>query len=178
MPVHLLLLLSCILPICDAGPPPTPTPTARQELARFAQSHRVKKGRVGKVEIDDDFVNMVAGENSNAPSATRTPKAHSGPDAEDKKALWVRRFKEARERVKEAEEELKEIEEGIPQLWDRFYRDDHPEHRARVLAPQLREKLRLRSELRVQLDQLRQQFSELRVAARKAGAKPGWFRNP
>lgn len=177
MPVHLLLLLSCVLPIGQTGPPPPPTPTARQELARFAESHRVNKGGEGKVEIDDDFVNKVAGENSNTPSAAGTPKADSSPDAEDQKTLWVRRFKEARDRVKAAEEELKELEKGIPQLWDRFYRDDDPEHRARVLAPQLRERLRLRSELRVQLDQLRQQFSELRVAARRAGAKPGWFRN-
>jgi len=171
MILQLLLLLS---PICG-DPPATPTPTAREELSRYAGNHHVRSTDAGKsIEITDEVVSAIAGEGT-SPAATPTPDRAMKAE-EGKKEYWIRRYREAKEAEEEVESRLTEVRQEIPALWQEFYAEDNPQYRDEVLAVKLQEKLSLRAKLEDELIQAQTAFADLKVAARKAGALPGWFR--
>jgi len=170
----LLPILFLLSSVCG-GPPATPTPTAREELSRYAGSHHVQRTGSGKsIEITDEIVSAIAGEGK-SPAATSTP-ARAMEAEEGKKEYWVRRYREAIELQEELEGRLAEVRREIPVLWRAFYTEDNPELRDEVLAAELQKKLDLRAKLEEELKRAKTAFADLKVAARKAGALPGWFR--
>jgi len=172
----LLLHVSCLMgPSCPSA---TPTPTAKQKLSQFAGRHPVRSEKGAQVQIDDDLVNKLAGETPGETTPVQGAGEQKTNPAKDPKDYWVNRYRTTRNKLKAVEVQFEKKEDAISELWESFYHEDDPKSRDQILAPKLRRELELRSDLKKQLKQLRQDFEELKVAARKAGAKPGWFRIP
>jgi len=179
-----MILLPLLLQISSlaisVGPPPqgTPTPTPEQRLSDFAGRHSLRSTKGGVVHIDDELVQKIAGKDQNKTSTEMAVEKKGTSQAESLKEMWVQKYKAARQTLKDVEIRIEKNEQEISELWKGFYHEDDPDARDRIFAPRLQQKLKLRSQLKSRLGQAREDFTEVKVAARKAGAKPGWFRIP
>jgi hypothetical protein len=168
-----------------ADPTPTPAPTrtpiviTNENLADYAA-----RGHVTSAET--------ATSNS-AAASQRRPVHRVGSDAttkrvddavadaprlaeDEKKNYWRSRYEQQLALVASIEEQITVLDREIPGLWRQFYAWDDPAYRDGVIKVQLDQALERSERLKGQLEGERANLDEIRQAARKDGAQPGWFR--
>lgn len=175
MILRVFFLLLGICTFVDSPADELPTPSPQEALAEYARQHRVGNQGMAAAEITDETVARIAGEST---SPRPTPLPTQSPTQDRGKAYWVQGFHKIKDRMSSLETQLLKVKEGIPELWERFYHEDDPRLRTEVLGPQLQGALESRQRLSEELREAKKEFRDFKIAARKAGALPGWFRSP
>jgi len=168
-----------------AEPTPTPTPAASRTPIVITDDNLADYAAQGHLTS--------AGSNTAASgSAERRPVHRSGSDAntrvedavadaeglaaDEKRQYWRRRYQQQIELIASIEDQIAILDREIPGLWRDFYAWDDPAYRDGVIKVQLDGALARSERLKQQLTVEREQLSNIRGEARKAGAEPGWFR--
>jgi len=158
----------------------TPTPTPREDLARYAKSHALHSGNGGSsgIHITDETVEQIAGPRTNhVVQATPVPLNTPFPlPPEEGKKYWTERNRALKKRIELAQAGLEKLKSKIPDVWDAFYHEDDFQRREQELRPRLALLLRKRQELDAELNAATDDLKIMKNEARKKGALPGWFR--
>lgn len=176
-------------------PSPTPTPTPRPrslaDLARQLRLHR--EGPQGQpVTITNENLSSYAARgglttvNSTPGPGTSQRTGLEGaavqgpaspPGETSPRDMWRKRYSDQKDRVTTLEHRRKELDSQIPALWNKFYAWDDPAYRDGVIKPELDAAIRERDQIDTKIEEERAKLSDILDQARRAGAKPGWFRD-
>jgi hypothetical protein len=94
----------------------------------------------------------------------------------EKKQHWQMLYGRQLEVVRELREQIEVLDYEIPGLWRDFYSWDDPMYRDGVIKPKLDQALAQRQKLEVELQDEEAKLAQVKEAARRDGAQPGWFR--
>jgi len=170
-----------------AEPSPTPTPAATRTPIVITNENLADYAAQGHVTSADSATS------GSAAAATRRPVHRTtGSDVskrvedavvdaprlaeEEKKNYWRSRYEQQLDLVASMEDQIAVLDREIPGLWRQFYAWDDPAYRDGVIKVQLDAALQRSERLKDQLEVERAHLGEIRNAARKDGAQPGWFR--
>ncbi len=179
-------------------PRPTPTPTAAahpRSLAEVARRIRLQRppGRSTITISNDNLLEMGKGGHLTTASGTGAGVAvEAGPGVgegegeeeggppkgmEAKRQYWRERYRQQLKKVEEIRKRIQELDREIPRLWTQFYSWDDPAYRDGVIKPKLDQALAERDRLGKRLPEEEAKLPQIKEAARRDGALPGWFRN-
>ncbi len=181
----------------DATPTPTPTPrpAGGQSLTDVAKDKKLKGDSKdpsgGQIVISNENLadyaskgGLTTAKPGGAQSSGRA--IHAGPGvtvvdpasaaATERMQRWQQRYMQQLERIATIKRLIAELDYEIPGLWRDFYAWDDPAYRDGVLKPKLDASLQRRDTLEEQLRQEEPKLEQIKEAARRDGAEPGWFR--
>lgn len=180
-----------LAPTIGTASDPTPTPTLTPAPTRtpivITNENLADYAAQGHVTSADSATSKAA------TSSQRRPVHRTGSDAttkrvddavadasrlanEEKRNYWRSRYEQQLDLVASIEEQIAILDREIPGLWRQFYAWDDPAYRDGVIKVQLDAALERSERLKAQLEVERANLAEIREAARKDGAQPGWFR--
>jgi len=176
-----------LVPASATEPDPTPTPAPTRTPIVITNDNLADYAARGHVTSADTATSK------SATSSQRRPVHRVGSDAtskrvddavadaprlaeDEKKNYWRGRYEQQLDLVASIENQIAVLDREIPGLWRQFYAWDDPAYRDGVIKVQLDQALERSERLKGQLDVERANLSEIRAAARKDGAQPGWFR--
>jgi hypothetical protein len=195
-----LLLAVLLLGDPPAAPPPSPEPLAadkKREKTAEAKAKRVpaKKTPPAKVLTNDDLekarqggaaVSMLAADGVEpAPVDVGSPTTSDpgGGDVTEKEPRtetnWRREAEASRSRITNAVELVEQIEQRLALLRNDLQpQDPMNPFREQTRQAEIKAETERLEEARARLAAARQHMSDLEEEARKAGAPPGWLREP
>jgi predicted RNase H-like nuclease (RuvC/YqgF family) len=161
------------------------------DAARKTREQQKKEAKPKKVYTEDDL-NRGKG-NASAQSATSTGQQSSqdGPDnaqaaaagannatAEDKndEKKWRKRFQDLRDKITQSEKELDLLQRELDKAQVQYYPDPQKALMEQNSRKEINEKTSKIDGKKKQIDQLKQNLSDLEDELRKAGGDPGWAR--
>lgn len=97
-------------------------------------------------------------------------------ETQEKKQYWQATYARQLDLVSEIRTQIDILDREIPGLWRDFYAWDDPMYRDGVIKPKLDQALAQRQKLEVDLQKAEAALEEIKDAARRDGAQPGWFR--
>jgi hypothetical protein len=164
------------------------------DAARKAREQKKTEPKPKKVYSNDDFGGGTAAP-ATAPAtastaATTTPKDNPSADAaadkgaaSDKAAeapnneeTWRKRFKEARAKLTQAEQELDILQREQQKAQVQYYGDPQKALSEQYTRKDVSEKETKIAAKKQEIEQMKQQISDLEDALRKSGGDPGWAR--
>lgn len=169
----------------DPNPTATPAPTrtpiviSNENLADYAAQGHVTSAEEATGSSSSSARRPVHRTGIDAGGTKRVQDAvtDAATLAEDeKKQYWRGRFEQQLDLVASIEEQIAVLDREIPGLWRQFYAWDDPAYRDGVIKVQLDQALARSDRLKAQLEGERAQLDEIKQAARRDGAQPGWFR--
>lgn len=192
-----LFVLVAAAGFAEADPTPTPTPhptpTGKQTLTEVAKDKKLNKDAAGEsggpivisnenlddyaskgglTEIKGSIKNLAEGPHA-AGVVMVDPDAH---EAEQRKYYWQQLYAQQLSRIASIKRQIQQLDRDIPGLWNDFYSRDDPAYRDGVIKPRLDDSLKKRQELEAQLAREEPKLGQIKEAARRDGAEPGWFR--
>jgi hypothetical protein len=188
-----LLLILAVAP--PPAPTPTPTPRVNILLSKEADQAAAPTGSLADVAkriklklpegqsrvINNDSVRQLSqGVELTTGKATggAAPAPAAGVAGESpKKAMWQQRYREAVTRVSFLEAEITRLEGECGRLERDFYAHDDPAQRDGVIKPAWDKAVNDLHQAQADLAEARNKPEEVKEAARRDGALPGWFRN-
>jgi len=174
-------------------PTPHPTPTGKQSLTDVAKNKKLNTdadgdpggpivitnenlddyaSKGGLTEIKGSIKNVAEGPHA-AGVVMVDPDAH---EADQRKYYWQQLYAQQLSKIASLKRQIQQLDRDIPGLWNDFYSRDDPAYRDGVIKPRLDDSLKRREELEAQLAREEPKLGQIREAARRDGAEPGWFR--
>jgi chromosome segregation ATPase len=173
----------------DASQQPAVDPVA--EAARKAREQKKEAPKPKKVYTNDDIATSPA---APAPSATAAPNAEAkeNPSGQAKadnpggekteeankndEATWRKRFKEAREKLADAEKELDILQREAQKAQVQYYSDPQKALAEQYTRQEVNDKDAKIDAKKQEIQQLKQQISDMEDDLRKSGGEIGWAR--
>jgi chromosome segregation ATPase len=157
------------------------------DAARRAREAKQKAPKTHKVYTDDDVSKPKP-----APAATGDTPTTQEPAADvagtsangsapadqaaKTEAAWRQRFKEQREKISRAEKELDILQRETQKAEIQYYPDPQKAMNEQYTRKEINDKDAKIEAKRKEIAQLKEGFSDLEDALRKAGGNPGWAR--
>ena len=173
---------------------PTPTPPARSlaEAARRIKLRPYTTDASGRIVISDTTLPEMAEKGAvtsvggDRPGDRRYVDVDSGEaaggesgsmDEEQQRQFWRRKVEAQQQAIQVLEARIAELDSEIPRLWTQYYAWDDPAYRDGVIKVRLDRALEEWEQLKERLPAEQARLDEIMEDARRAGAKPGWFRD-
>lgn len=189
------LKASMFLPaLCLAAMPvlaqqPSGDPVA--DAARKAREQQKKEAKPKKVYTEDDLSRGKGNASDQSATSTGQQNPQGAPDnaqsaatgadstlAEDKndEKKWRKRFQNLRDKIAQSEKELDLLQRELDKAQVQYYPDPQKALMEQNGRKEINEKTAKIDGKKKQIDQLKQNLSDLEDELRKAGGDPGWAR--
>jgi len=160
------------------------------DAARKAREQKKTEPKPKKVYTDDDFRPAPTAEsNAKAAAAARTgaegstqaagkdeKKDAAQAEVEDPEQKWRKRFKEMHGKIAQAEQELNILQRELDKGQVQFYTDPQKAMEEQNSRKDIDEKTAKINEKKKELEQLKQNLSDMEDELRKSGGDLGWSR--
>jgi chromosome segregation ATPase len=160
------------------------------EAARKAREQKKTEPKPKKVYTDDDFRPAPTTESTKPPSAAQAGKEGAegtgqvaakgekkdGAPAEDEEKKWRKRFKEMHGKIAQAEEELNILQRELDKGQVQYYTDPQKAMEEQNNRKDIDEKTTKINEKKKEIEQLKQNLSDMEDELRKSGGDMGWSR--
>lgn len=172
-------------PVPEASPRPTPVVITNETLSQYsAGGHVTEVTSVTPVPGSraagrKDSTSRPFGwdhEQAGPAAAPPPPPADAARDEAEQSRYWRGLYEQQLDLLRSMREQIDALDREIPALWRDFYARDDPMYRDGVIKPKLDQALEQRQRLEERLGQEQERLPEILEHARRAGAKPGWFR--
>ena len=162
------------------------------DAARKAREQKKTEPKPKKVYTDDDFRPAPTAESTKAPSAAQAGK--EGPEGagqvaakgekkdapqtevEDPEQKWRKRFKEMHGKIAQAEQELNILQRELDKGQVQYYTDPQKAMEEQNNRKDIDEKTTKINEKKKEIEQLKQNLSDMEDELRKSGGDLGWSR--
>jgi len=157
------------------------------DAARKAREQKKKDTpKPKKVYTDDDLNHLVTGTAASVPGATEEGAAKNsdaqgkdaagktGEHAESAEAAWRKQFREAYKNLDRAQRELDILQREDNKAQLQYYNDPQKALAEQYTRKDINEKDAKIAAKRKEIDQIKQQISNMEDALRKSGGDPGW----
>lgn len=194
LPALLCVLCAVTWPVAaqsqqqGSGQQPATDPVA--EAARKAREQKKTEPKPKKVYTDDDFRSAPAAASSEkapaaakggaegAAEATQAAKGEKkeGAPAEDEETKWRKRFKEMHSKIAQAEEELSILQRELDKGQVQYYTSPQKALAEQNTRKEINEKTSKIDAKKKEIEQLKQNLSDMEDELRKSGGDIGWAR--
>jgi predicted RNase H-like nuclease (RuvC/YqgF family) len=158
------------------------------EAARKAREQKKTEPKPKKVYTDDDFRPAPIAATTEKPGATGAEGAEGttqaaakgekkeGAPAEDEETKWRKRFKEMHGKIVQAEQELSILQRELDKGQVQYYSDPQKAMEEQNNRKDIDEKTNKINEKKKEIEQLKQNLSDMEDELRKSGGDMGWSR--
>jgi chromosome segregation ATPase len=173
----------------DPGQQPSGDPVA--DAARKSREQQKKEGKPKKVYTEDDLSRGRGGASDQSATSTGQQPPPGAPDnaqaaatgadntlAEEKndEKKWRKRFQALRDRIAQSEKELDLLQRELNKAQVQYYPDPQKALMEQNDRKEINQKTAKIEAKQKEIEQLKQNFSDLEDDLRKAGGDPGWSR--
>jgi predicted RNase H-like nuclease (RuvC/YqgF family) len=191
-PVVIAALCLTALPVIaqQQGSDQQPTGDPVADAARKAREKQKKEAPPKKVYTEDDFSHGKSsasdqsqsagstGQQSASGAANNTQAAATGDDnaAQTDEKKWRKRFRDLRDRITQAEKDLDVLQRELNKAEVQYYPDPQKALMQQYDRKDINDKTAKIDAKKKEIEQLKQNFSDLEDDLRKSGGDPGWAR--
>jgi len=150
------------------------------EAAKKARERKKEAPKTVKVFTNDNIsqpgeISLVGGA---APAPAKEAAEAAAGEKEEKKdeAYWRGRFSALRTKLSQAEKELNILQRELGVSEVQYYDDPNKALREQLLRSDINKNVKKIQDRKTEIQQLKQQLSDLEDELRRAGGNPGWAR--
>jgi predicted RNase H-like nuclease (RuvC/YqgF family) len=151
------------------------------DAARKAREQQKKEAKPKKVYTEDDLSRGRGSASDQSATSTGqqapqgTGEANTAEDKNDEKK-WRKRFRDLRDRITQSEKDLDLLQRELNKAQVQYYPDPQKALMEQNDRKEINQKTAKIEAKQKEIEQLKQNFSDLEDDLRKAGGDPGWSR--